>query len=121
MSGLDGLGWPDEAMTPYEQAARWHLAHCPDVSFVSVVEAHLFNGHVISSPTRFVLGRQVRHDWPAELMLDPRCVAPSGNCWHVWLWAGTVKDWGEVVPFPLPWISFHRGERLRVHRFPAGK
>ena len=108
-------------MSPYEQAARWHITHCPEVSFVSVVEAHLFNGHVISSPTRFVLGRQVRHDWPPELMLDPLCVAPSGNCWHVWLWAGTVRDWREVVPFPLPWISFHRGERLRVHHFPAGK
>jgi hypothetical protein len=121
VSGLDGLGWPDEAMTPYEQAARWHLAHCPGVSFVSIIEAHLFYGHVISSPTRFVMGRQVRHDWPAELLLDPRCVAPSGNCWHVWLWAGTVEDWGAVVPYPLPWISFHRGERLRVHSFPAGK
>jgi len=108
-------------MTPYEQAARWHLAHCPGVEFREILEAHLFHGHVISSPTRFVLGRQVRHDWPAELLLDPRCVAPSGNCWHVWLWAGTVADWGEVVPWPLPWISFHRGDRWRVHRFPAGK
>lgn len=108
-------------MTPYEQAARWHLAHCPDVSFVSVVEAHFFNGHVVSSPSRFVLGRRVWHDWPAEMLLDPWLVAPHGDCWHVWLWAGTVKDWGEVVPFRLPWIAFHRGERLRVHRFPAGK
>lgn len=108
-------------MSPYEQAARWHLTHCPGVEFREVVEAHFFHGHVISSPTRFVLGRQVRHDWPADLVLDPRCVAPSGNCWHVWLWAGTVEDWAAVVPFPLPWISFHRGERLRVHRFPVGK
>lgn len=108
-------------MSPYEVAACWHLANCPGVEFREVLEAHLFHGHVISSPTRFVLGRQVRHDWPPELMLDPWQVAADGDCWHVWLWAGAVAVWPDVVPYPLPWISFHRGERLRVHRFPLGK
>ena len=108
-------------MTPYEQAARWHEAHCPDVEFREILEAHLFFGHVISGPTRFVLGRQVRHDWGNDLMLDPRCVAPAGDCWHVWLWAGTVMNWREVVPFPLPWICFYRGEKLKFHSFPQGK
>ena len=108
-------------MTPYETAARWHQAHDLETPFREILEAHLFYGHVISGPRAFVLGRQVRHDWPPALMLDPRCVAPSGNCWHVWLWAGEVKDWKKVVPWPLPWIAFHRGERLRIHRFPLGE
>lgn len=108
-------------MSPYEIAARWHQEHCSETPFREILEAHLFRGHVISGPRAFVLGRQVRHDWPAERMLDPNQTDDAGDCWHVWLWAGEVKDWRAVVPWPLPWISFHRGERLRVHRFPAGK
>lgn len=108
-------------MTPFEQAARWHLAHCPGVSFVSIVEAHFQSGVVISDRKRFVMGRQVRHDWSHDSLLDPWQVDDAGDCWHVWLWAGTVREWGEVVPHPLPWISFHRGDRLKRWRFPAGK
>lgn len=108
-------------MTAYERAARWHLAHCPGVAFREILEAHLFRGYVISSPTRFVLGRQVCRDWPEDRILDPWDVAADGDAWHVWLWAGTVRDWREVVPFPLPWLCFHRGARLRFHCCPAGK
>jgi hypothetical protein len=113
-------------MSPYERAARWHLAHCPGVEFREILEAHLFHGHVISSPVRFVLGRQVCRDWPAERLLDPWDSDEQGDAWHVWLWAGTVKDWQSVVPWWLPWIGFHRGERMRWHKaphagFPVGK
>jgi len=111
----------ENRMTPYEQAARWHLANCPAVTLVSIVEAHFQVGVVVSDGKRFVMGRQVERAWPDSLLLDPWQVAPAGDCWHVWLWAGTVSDWGEVVPYRLPWISFHRGDRLRVHRFPSGK
>jgi hypothetical protein len=108
-------------MSPYETAARWHLEHCPETPFRDILEAHLFCGHVISGPQAFVLGRRVWRGWQPKLLLNPWCTALDGDCWHVWLWAGEVKDWRAVVPFPLPFISFHRGERLRVHRFPAGK
>ena len=103
-------------MTPYETAARWHLERCPGVPFREVLEAHLFCGHVISGPTRFVLGRQVFSDWPEERLGDPWDSDPAGDAWFVWLWAGTVKDWREVVPFPLPWLMWHRGKR--TCRFP---
>jgi len=105
-------------MSPFEQAATWHLKHCPDIPFGNIVEAHFQRGHVIGNPEVFILGRRVCSDWDAELLLDPWETATAGDCWHVWLWVGKVRDWRAVVPFPLPWISFHRGERLRVHRFP---
>jgi hypothetical protein len=108
-------------MTPYETAARWHLAHCPEVPFREVLEAHLFQGHVMSGPERFVLGRQVCRDWSEERLRDFWEVDEQGDAWFVWLWAGEVRNWLEVVPWRLPWIGFHRGERLRWHRFPAGK
>lgn len=108
-------------MSPFEVAARWHGEHCPGISFADVVEAHFQRGYVIGNPDLFVLGRRVCRDWEEDLFDFPWLVAESGDCWHVWLWAGTVKDWRAVVPYPLPWISFHRAGRLRVHRFPTGE
>lgn len=108
-------------MSPYETAARWHMKHCPETSFADVIEAHFQRGAVFSDRHAFVLGRVVMRDWPESMMLDPWEADEGGDCWHVWLWAGTVRDWQRVVPYPLPWISFHRGDRLRLHRFPAGK
>jgi hypothetical protein len=106
--------------TPYEQAARWHIEHVGE-GFREILEAHLFGGHVISGPDRFVLGRQVMHDWPEERLRDPWQVDETGDCWMVWLWAGDVQGWLAVVPWRLPWLCWHRGERLRIHRFPRGK
>lgn len=108
-------------MTPYEQAATWHIEHCPGVPFREVLEAHLFSGYVISTPERFVLGRQVNHDWSEERLLEPMDTDEQGDCWMVWLWAGDVKGWMEVVPFPLPYLCWHRGTRLKLHRFTRGK
>lgn len=108
-------------MSPYEIAATWHQDNCPEVPFRHVLEAHLFHGHVLSNPEVFVLVRQVRREWPAVRLLDPWDTCEAGDCWHVWLWAGEVGDWRKLVPWALPWISFHRGEELKVHRFPAGK
>lgn len=108
-------------MSPYERAARWHLGNCPGVPFREILEAHLFCGHVVSGPERFVLGRQVRRDWPPDRLLDPWDTDAAGDAWHVWLWAGEVRDWRSVVPWPLPWVGFHRGERMRWHCFPTGK
>ena len=100
-------------MTPYETAATWHLDHCPETPFREILEAHLFCGHVISGPTRFILGRQVCRDWPESRLLNPWDTDPNGDAWFVWLWAGEIGDWRRVLPWPLPWLMWHRGDRLR--------
>jgi hypothetical protein len=106
-------------MTPYETAARWHLAHCPGESFRDVIEAHLFNGHLIAGPRLFLLGRRVSHTWPDELLRDPWQTDPDGDAWHVWLCAGDLRAIPGVVPYPLPWVTYHRRGRLCRARFSA--
>ena len=110
-----------EGVTPFEQAALWHAKHCPGSAFAEVVEAHFQTGYVVGTPEVFLLGRRIDRTWPDEWVNDPWRAAPDGDCWHVWLWAGTVRDWSAMVPYPLPWLSWHRGEKRRVFRFPAGK
>jgi hypothetical protein len=106
-------------MSPYETAARWHVANVPGVEFREILEAHLFEGHVMSGPERFILGRQVSRDWPDEWLINPWKTDEQGDAWFVWLWAGEVRDWQTIVPWKLPWIGFHRGERLKWHKFPG--
>jgi len=100
-------------MTPYETAARWHLEHSPETPFREILEAHLFCGHVISGPDAFVLGRQVCSKWEEIRLLNPWDTDPNGDAWFVWLWAGEIGDWRRVLPWPLPWLMWHRGDRLR--------
>lgn len=108
-------------MTPFEQAARWHLEQCADYSFADVVEAHFQKGIVISDGCRFVMARPVRSDWPEHLIRDPWSVAAVPDCWHCWLWAGDLRGWWMLAPYHLEFLSFHRGERLALKRFPTRK
>ena len=105
-------------MSPYEKAARWHLEHSPGVAFTEIVEAHFQVGYAFSGPAYFLLGRQVSSTWDDERICDPWQVDPLGDAWHVWLYAGDMRAWQRLVPYSLPWLMFHRRDKLRRYRFP---
>jgi hypothetical protein len=113
--------------TPYERAALWHRVHCPHVPFVQVVEAHFYHGYVVSTRALFVLARRVRHDWSGTRLLDIGQTDPAGDCWHVWLFAGELPQLPAADMLRLPWVTFHRGQRVvrlrapRASEFLAGK
>ena len=102
-------------MTPIEQAAAWHAAHGGgEMSFMEVIAAHGRHGYVVATPEFFLLGRRVMRDWDDDRRCDPWQVAEDGDTWHVWLAAGEWEGWERFLPYPLPWVSFHRKGRLRV-------
>jgi hypothetical protein len=102
-------------VTAFEEAAAWHAAHGGgEMSFGEVVEAHAQGGYVFITPEFFLLGRRVARDWDEARRCDPWQVDPAGDCWHVWLAAGDWRGWERFLPYRLPWVSFHRRERLRV-------
>jgi hypothetical protein len=61
----------------------------------------------------------VRHDWPDERLCDFWDVAEAGeaDCWHVYLAAGAWQMALPFLPYELPWISWHRRDKLRVWRW----
>lgn len=101
-------------MTPFEQAAEWHAASGCGLSFTEVIEAHAQVGFVHITPEIFLLARHGRSYWPDTLRDDPWHVATDGDCWHVWLMAGDWCQWERFLPYPLPFVSMHRREVLRV-------
>lgn len=87
--------------------------------FVEDFEAHLRYGWVISTPSLFLMARPVRSDWPEDVVLNPFALPDSPDMWHVWLAAGDWREAFDCAPYPLPWVSFERNNRLRRYAWSA--
>src|SRR5687768_819338 len=99
-------------MTPAEKAAEVCKGYGGD--FRDEVEAFMLTGYVFSTPELFVMGKPVPKgakivspwgSWPLE----------SCDAWYIWL---AVSSRGllpllELMPFPLPFVGFHREGRGR--------
>ena len=102
-------------MNPFSTAAHWHLGHCPETHFREIVEAHFQSGYVISTPELFILARRIKVDWQEARILDPWQYHPEGDAWHIWLFAGSLPAIPAIIPYRLPYVTFHRGDRLSIH------
>jgi hypothetical protein len=103
-------------MTPFETAARWHNARSPDVLFTVPLEAHLQTGYVFNTPELFIMARRISTDWPEDCILDPWLTNPEGDAWHVWLYAGEILAIPPLIPYFLPYVTFHRKGKFKIHR-----
>jgi hypothetical protein len=88
------------------------------------LDAHLRHGYVISTPTVFAMGRPVSIDAPERESAEISHRFRKPDCWLIWSAAGELRALIAVLPFPLPWIAFHRGggrrvgpQRLKRYRF----
>lgn len=102
-------------MTPFTRAAQWHLTHCPEHPLAPILEAHLQKGYVFNTPELFIMARRVLLAWDEDRLLDPWDHAPHGNSWHIWLYAGDIKAIAKLIPYPLPYITFHRAGKLKTY------
>ena len=105
-------------MTPYHQAREVYNREPCARTFEEDLVAHLENGYVINTPEVFGMFRPVNIDWPEPDILDAsrrNCII--GNCWHIWIAAGDLSQFMGFLPYPLPFISFERKNRLRYYRF----
>ena len=131
------------SLPPYLRAHAWHEAGGWHWTFEQVIAAHAHNGggQVHITPEVFVLARPVCRAWPEEWICDPQRVAVRADgdgmagggdggdgiagaddgagriadCWHVWLLAGDAQAALRYLPYELPFMSWHRRGKLRVH------
>jgi hypothetical protein len=101
-------------MTPYTRAFFWHDALQSQWEFEEIIARHGQIGFVHITPDVFVMARRVEADWQDDRLCDLQFTAPAGDCWHVWLLAGDFRAAMAFLPYPLPYVSFHRRGRLRV-------
>lgn len=111
-------------MTPVEKAAAIYRSEPCARTFREDLEAHLLHGHVVSTPTAFIMARYVSREWPREKIVDPWWNDFGGavpNCIHIYLAAGNIKEFFTYPHTTVIWISLERKNHLRFHPYPTLK
>ena len=113
-------------MTPFEKAREvYRLEPCAR-TFEEDLILHLRKGYMISTEEVFLMFREVHIQWMSgEDIVDPskhpreswKDGYPEGRCWHVYLAAGNPALFERHFPYPLPWVSGERNNRLRFYRY----
>lgn len=109
-------------MTPFALARSVYESEPCARTFEEDFAAHLENGYVYNSPALFAMFRPVCTHWPDKWIIDPwEELHPAeygiADCWHVYLAAGAIAELANLIPYPLPWVSFERKNRLRLHSY----
>jgi hypothetical protein len=102
-------------MTPFDLAAQFQAADPDNIGLHEAIAAHLFSGVVISTPTVFLLIRPVDTRSNHLLFDDPWVTFQDPDCWHCYLAAGDLSQFGRYIPSPLPLVSYVRKNSLRIH------
>ncbi len=105
-------------MNAYCRAWDAYHAHGePTWAFHEVLAEHLRRGAVVVAEDGFVLARRVAAGDSDEEHLSPLHSRADGNCWMVWLAAGSLPVLLRFLEtHPLPWVSFTRRGKNRVRR-----
>jgi len=96
--------------SPWMRAKKWHLENGGDIPFEALLGRFIAEGYVWSSPTEFVLAKEVRVE--GRKMVD----GPA-NCWFVHLASGDdpFKRFLEVAPKPHSLVCWNRRGKPRLH------
>ena len=101
---------------PYMLARQiWTQEECAR-TFEEDLVFHLNHGYVIATPDVFAMFRWVDSTASEEEILGNETFSHA-DCWHVYAYAGDFSQAESLFPFPLPWISFERKNKLRIYRF----
>ncbi len=99
-------------MSPYQRAKAEHKADLNNFPFDLVMANHLELGIVVATQKAFCMARPVNSS-ADHLEFDlPWMTFENPDCWHIYLAAGSLKDIFEALPYPLPFVSYVRKNRL---------
>ena len=102
-------------MRPVQRAAEvYHREYCPR-TFKDDLEAHLLYGVVVSNDDLFLMARPVSQGDTYERITNPWVTYADPDCWHLYLYSGHLRDAFACAPYPLPFVSFERKNKLRIY------
>lgn len=104
-------------MTPFEKACQVYLREPCARTFGEDLHAHLLRGTVISTPAFFAMYRPVDSRADPEDIVNPwhNSWGREPDCWHCYLLSGCVASFLLSEVSEMPYCSFERGNRLRIH------
>ncbi len=96
-------------VTPFQRAREVYENEPCARTFEEDLHWHLRLGWVISTPTFFLMVRQVRRDWPIQQLRMPWQVHPRGDAMWIWLLAGDMREAMVSEAWPaFEWVGFER-------------
>lgn len=104
-------------ITPFERAEGIYLKSVTKRSFETELRLYHQNGFVYSTPTSFLMGRPVCHDWSYADLSNPAKVARGeADCWWIGAAAGDMKEFMLLhQPFHLKFYGWEKNDgRARV-------
>lgn len=99
------------AAMPIEAARNYYRRHTTGRTFEEDLANHLAAGYVYAGPDAFVMARTVPTSGDPDLITDSAHWFSDGNCWHIWILAGSISCALRHLPYSLPWASFERERR----------
>jgi hypothetical protein len=100
-------------MNPFESARILHRSIPDIILFEEALSAHLLFGVVVSTPNVFFMARPVDSGADTLGYDDPWLTYDDPDTWHIYLAAGDLSTISDLLPYPLPWVSFVRKNSLR--------
>lgn len=102
-----------EKATPLELAKALYAKH--GLNFQQDLEYHLEFGVVAAMPTCFAMGTA------ADIQLPSNQGGDRSPAWFIKVATGNLQHLTQLIPFPLPFIAFHRWKSedpTRLHIYP---
>lgn len=107
-------------MTAYELAQRLYREEPQARTLEEDIRRHLVNpdGYVLKTPAVLAMGRPIPRNADPRDIINPLIWFPieDCDCWHIYLVAGDIGLAWTFLPYPLPWLSLERSNRLRFYR-----
>lgn len=101
-------------VTPFQRAREVYESEPCARTFEEDLLWHFRLGWVVSTPTLFLMARQVCRDWPRERLQSPWYVHPRGDAVWLWLLAGDMREAWGAAPWPgVSWVGWERGNKPR--------
>lgn len=111
-------------MNPYDKVMMMYRDAGDDVEvpLSDMIAHHVHNGMLVSTHDVFLACRPVCSSWSDEDHLDISKVAfrDEADCWMVWMASGSMAElMALLAKYPLPWVSFSRGDSRKVIRISS--
>ncbi len=104
-------------VTPFQRARQVYESEPCARTFEEDLHWHFRLGWVISTPTMFLMVRQVRRDWPISQLRMPWQVHSRGDALWVWLLAGDIREALTAADWPpFDWLGWERENDPRWYR-----
>lgn len=110
-----------KAESPIARAERIFTECFPNEMFIERLLLYLRFGYVISTPNLFAMFRPVRARAAAETIVNPEHVFEIPDAWYVDFGVGELRQFPQLMPYPLPKICFWRKLRTALRRYDTNR